>query len=82
MTEQTKGSAPDWASLRARYELAQETVTDIATSIGITGQALSRKAKALGWALRGATKTKRTTAWEGCNCQELTEGSPPLRSPE
>ena len=58
MTEQIKGLAPDWASLRTRYELAQETVTDIATSIGITGQALSRKAKALGWALRGADKTK------------------------
>ena len=58
MTEQTEGLAPDWAALRARYELAQETVIDIATSIGITGQALSRKAKALGWALRGPARTK------------------------
>ena len=58
MTDETEGAGPDWAALRDRYEQAQETVTQIATSIGITGQALSRKAKALGWALRGANKAR------------------------
>ncbi len=48
MTEQIEGLVPDWAALRDRYEQAQETVTQIGTSIGMTGQALSRKAKALG----------------------------------
>ena len=58
MTEQTEGLAPDWAALRDRYEQAVEPITQIATAAGITGQALSRKAKALGWALRGTTKAK------------------------
>ncbi len=58
MIEQTEGTAPDWAALRDRYEQAQETVTQIAATIGITGQALSRKAKALGWTLRGSNTAK------------------------
>ncbi len=57
MTDETEGAGPDWAALRDRYEQAQETVAQIAASINITGQALSRKAKALGWTLRGSNKT-------------------------
>lgn len=58
MTEQTEGLVPDWAALRDRYELAHETVTEIGKSIDMTGQALSRRAKALGWALRGSNPAK------------------------
>ncbi len=59
MTEPTEG--PDWAVLRLRYEQAQETVTAIATSVGITAQALSHKAKRLGWMMRAGNRTKSET---------------------
>ncbi len=45
---------PDWGSVRARYEQGAEKVQDIAASIGVKPMALSLKAKALGWILRGA----------------------------
>ena len=62
MIEQTKGAGLDWAALRARYEQAQETVIEIAASANMTGQALSNKARALGWAMRrrGSTKSETT----------------------
>jgi hypothetical protein len=44
--------APVWDHIRLRYEQAQETVAQIAASIKITPQALSRKAKAEGWLMR------------------------------
>ena len=66
MTEQTEGAGLDWAALRARYEQTQETVTQIAVSIGFTRQAFSRKAKTLGWLMRrkadaGKSETTRQT---------------------
>ena len=61
MTDQTEGAALDWAALRARYEQAQETVAQIAESIGISPQALSKRAKKLGWAMRRSTATKSET---------------------
>lgn len=53
--------APDaaaWAHIRMRYEQTMETVTQIAASIGISGFALSKKAKLEGWILRGAANKK------------------------
>ena len=61
MTDQTEGAALDWAALRARYEQAQETVSQIAESIGISPQALSNRAKKLGWAMRRSNSTKSET---------------------
>lgn len=48
----------DWASARQRYEARCETVTAIAGSLGMTAQALTAKAKTLGWSLRGVTGKK------------------------
>ena len=47
-----------WAHIRARYEQDQETVQGIAESIGISGKALSGKAKQWGWLLRGKLRKK------------------------
>jgi len=58
MTEQTLGAAPDWAALRLRYEQAEETVAQIAESEGLSAQALSNKAKRLGWTMRAGNKAK------------------------
>lgn len=49
---------PVWDHIRLRYEQAQETVAQIAASIKITPQALSRKAKAEGWLLRSLKSGK------------------------
>jgi hypothetical protein len=51
-------SPPAWDHIRLRYEQAQETVAQIADSIGITPQSLSRKAKAEGWLLRSLKSGK------------------------
>lgn len=61
-----------WELIRARYEQGQETVKQIAETIGLSGIVLSKKAKAWGWAMRGkvkvavkvavATKAETTTA--------------------
>ena len=45
---------PVWDHIRLRYEQAQETVAQIAASIGLSPNALSRKAKAEGWLLRSS----------------------------
>ncbi len=49
---------PDWEAVRARYELGQEPVRDIAASIGLPPMTLSLKAKALGWMLRRHSQVK------------------------
>ncbi len=53
-----------WQHIRARYEQSQETVKQIAESIGLSGITLSQKAKALSWTLRSKIKleTKVTVA--------------------
>ena len=47
-----------WATARQRYEDGREAVSAIATDAGISPQALTRRAKAEGWKLRGSTKKK------------------------
>jgi chromosome segregation ATPase len=49
---------PVWDHIRLRYEQAQETVAQIAASIGISGITLSRKAKAEGWLMRSLKSGK------------------------
>ncbi len=56
---QTMTDPTNWDSIRTRYEQGEELVTDIAASIGLTQIVLSKKAKALGWILRGVA-TKRS----------------------
>jgi uncharacterized protein (UPF0335 family) len=54
---------PNWDVIRARYEAGEEKVTVIAQAFGMAGIVLSRKAKALGWKLRGSpAKAKRIIA--------------------
>ena len=43
---------PDWSAVRARYEAREETVVDIAQSIGMKQAVLTRFAKANGWTMR------------------------------
>ena len=47
-----------WASARQRYEAAQEPVSAIAAGLGLSAQALTTKARQLGWKLRGTAKNK------------------------
>ena len=61
MTDQKPSVALDWAALRIRYEQAQETVAQIAESIGISPQALSNRAKKLGWTMRRGSSKSETT---------------------
>jgi len=58
MTEQTEGPALDWAALRLRYEQAEETVAQIATSAGIMPKALSQRARRAGWTMRAGDRAK------------------------
>jgi hypothetical protein len=48
-----------WASARQRYEQGAEAVSAIAADLGIAAQALTARARALGWKLRGKAKTKK-----------------------
>ena len=57
-TQQPPAPPPVWDHIRLRYEQAQETVAQIAASIGLNPFALSRKAKELGWILRKAKSGK------------------------
>ncbi len=50
-----------WSDIRMRYEAGVEKVADIAESIGMSGIALSLKAKALGWMLRTRTNVLKST---------------------
>jgi len=52
--------APDanLASVRPRYEEGRETVPAIAAELGLSAQALTARAKALGWKLRGGNAKK------------------------
>ena len=43
---------PDWVAVRARYEAREETVVEIALSIGVRQGVLTRFASAQGWAMR------------------------------
>ena len=45
-----------WTDLRHRYEKGEESVNSIAATIELSGIALSNKAKALGWKMRGKVK--------------------------
>ena len=47
-----------WASARQRYEAGVEAVSAIAGGLKISAQALTTRARALGWKLRGAGKKK------------------------
>jgi TolA-binding protein len=47
---------PVWAPIRLRYEQDQETVTSIASDVGLAGITLARRAKTWGWTLRGRLK--------------------------
>lgn len=47
-----------WASARQRYETGVEAVSTIAEGLQISAQALTTRARALGWKLRGAAKKK------------------------
>lgn len=47
-----------WAKARQSYEQGTVAVSAIAATLGITPQALTAKARALGWALRTAAKPK------------------------
>ncbi len=47
-----------WASARQRYEAGVEPVSAIAGGLKISTQALTTRARALGWKLRGAGKKK------------------------
>ena len=48
-----------WASARQRYEQGAEAVSAIAADLRITAQALTTRARTLGWKLRGTTKKKK-----------------------
>jgi TolA-binding protein len=50
--------APDglWAALRRRYETGKEAVSLIAAEAGLTAQALTARARAEGWKLRGTPR--------------------------
>ena len=52
-------SSPAWEHIRLRYEQAQETVAQIAESVGLASITLSRRAKAEGWLMRMKPKAKR-----------------------
>jgi hypothetical protein len=47
---------PAWGPVRLRYEQDQETVSQIADDVGLTGIALALLAKKWGWVLRGRVK--------------------------
>ena len=72
MTEDQTTGQPSWSALRVRYEAGNEKVKDIAASAGVTGFALVRKARELGWRLRNrvvksvakATAAKQPTTRE------------------
>lgn len=49
-----------WASARQRYEAGEEAVSVIAEDLGISAQALTVRARALGWTLRRKVKPKAT----------------------
>ena len=49
-----------WVSARERYERAREPVSAIAAGLGLSAQALTIRARALGWKLRGSGKKKAT----------------------
>ena len=49
-----------WLDIRSRYELGQEKVKLLAEAVGLSAIALSNKAKALGWKLRGKLKPSAT----------------------
>lgn len=51
--------SPAWGHIRLRYEQAQETVAQIAASIGLSSITLSRHAKSEGWLMRMKPKAKR-----------------------
>ena len=61
MNQDTKlvPDAAAWVHIRMRYEQTVETVMQIAESIGISANTLSRKAKLDGWALRGAANQRQ-----------------------
>jgi hypothetical protein len=59
MTDQPQ---PDWDTIRARYELGEEPVKEIAASVGLKPFTLSLKAKALGWMLRRNAPVKALLA--------------------
>ncbi len=58
INSQPPAGSPAWEHIRLRYEQAQETVEQIAASIGLSGITLSRKAKAEGWLMRIKAKPK------------------------
>jgi hypothetical protein len=64
-TDETPQVACDWDSIRARYELREESVADIAASIGVSRFALINKARALGWMLRRTLEQKTLLAVKG-----------------
>jgi hypothetical protein len=45
-----------WASIRARYELAQENVAQIAADLAMSPYKLTLRARAEGWLLRSKPK--------------------------
>jgi hypothetical protein len=47
-----------WASIRARYELAQENVAQIAADLAMSPYKLTLRARAEGWLLRSKPKKK------------------------
>jgi len=51
----------DWDAVRLRYEGLEETVVDIARSIGMHQPDLSRHARERGWRLRRARRRSMTT---------------------
>jgi uncharacterized protein (UPF0335 family) len=61
-TTPPKPDDPAWEQIRARYEAGTEKVTEIAASIGLSRIALSLRAKAEGWKMRGATRPATRTA--------------------
>ncbi len=50
-----------WASIRARYEAATETVAQIAADVAMTPHRLILRARAEGWLLRSSGKAKTQT---------------------
>ncbi len=54
----TMNDASRWAQIRARYELAQETVAQIAADVAMTPHKLTLRARAEGWLLRSNPKKK------------------------
>jgi hypothetical protein len=61
-TENTPQDTCDWDAVRARYELREESVHDIASSIGMARFTLINKARALGWTLRRTLEQKKLLA--------------------